>query len=263
MYFMLFDLGKRIGGQYHGLKFCLKIISASAKTYTAVLFVLLFCIPVLFCAIMLINISLKFNNFALRFEIDDKLKSNLMENENSSENTPCVSENARWSSKDGVSFTRRMSNLSGLRIKRRQSRRQSVVSAIILDDELDLVKESRNNHFLITMFVIFAVCLLPGNIISLVTHFMFESNNLVDDGDFNLFLFGSLCGYIPSCTNPILFILWQRVDQNAVEENCFKVTLINSSEHGIVHSHCIPKVRIDTVEYNNVNTSEDISAYFP
>ncbi len=80
------------------------------------------------------------------------------------------------------------------------------------DEEIDVRKEKRTQKYMITMVTLFAICWCPVNILILVTHFVYETDNNVGHFDitYPTFLF---FGFLSTCVNPVLIASWQMSNQ--------------------------------------------------
>lgn len=80
------------------------------------------------------------------------------------------------------------------------------------EDEIDPRKEKRTQKYLISMVTLFAMCWCPINILILVTHFVYESDD--NSGHFDItYLTFTFFGFLSTCINPVLFASWHMSDR--------------------------------------------------
>ena len=79
------------------------------------------------------------------------------------------------------------------------------------EEDIDVLKERRTQHYMITMVTLFAMCWCPINLLILVTHFVYEDDH--NSGHFDItYLTFTFFGFLSTCVNPVLFASWRLSD---------------------------------------------------
>ena len=89
-------------------------------------------------------------------------------------------------------------------------------------------RDIRIQRLLALMVVLYALCWLPINILNIVTHFVYETNDNTHHFDIS-YMCLTLVGYLSTCVNPMLALVLARVLRGSGEQEHSIFTLTNIS----------------------------------
>ncbi|XP_014665182.1 PREDICTED: prolactin-releasing peptide receptor-like, partial [Priapulus caudatus] len=180
IYVKYIDLGFFLGSDFDGVGLCLVNVERNIEEYTRAMFVCLYAVPLAIIAFLYVKVSAEIK---VR-EGPATSVSRVTWSTNVSEGDHRASEDHGSASHPHVQHSLRSD-----------------------DDDFDSNQERRTQKYLITMVTLFAACWCPLNILTLVTHFVFETDNNAGYFDVTFILF-SWIGFLSTCINPFLFASW-------------------------------------------------------
>ena len=101
------------------------------------------------------------------------------------------------------------------------------------DDDIDFRKEKRSQKYIITMVMLFAICWCPVNILILVTHFVYETDNNVGHFDITYMTF-TFFGFLSTCVKPS--ISWIVVDVQQDQDRAAGLLPFSNRRRSSAHS---------------------------
>ena len=101
------------------------------------------------------------------------------------------------------------------------------------DDDIDYRKEKRSQKYIITMVMLFAICWCPINILILITHFVYETDDNMGHFDITYLTF-TFFGFLSTCVNPVLVGSW--LMSNRTKDRLRGYFRFSNRRRGSVHS---------------------------
>ncbi|CAH1784543.1 unnamed protein product [Owenia fusiformis] len=203
VYMKYLDLESVIGPAFKGVGICWVNIERHIEKYMRAMFVAMYALPLAIIAFLYVKVSAEFKS-GNDTSVDHIHCSRLQD---SGEAMP--ESRLTWSTSDSDHRLEQDAPSDGSQqpvIKDRDKTNITITHES--DDELNIVKEKRTQKYMITMVGLFAVCWCPLEILSIVTHFIYE--DFENEGGFIVtYLTFTWFGFLSTSINPILFASWR------------------------------------------------------
>lgn len=216
IYVKYIDLGFFLGSDFDGVGLCFVNVERNIEEYTRAMFVCLYAVPLAIIAFLYVKVSaeikvregpftiVQFSDMPSVLSPDGQRNdydAGYASMRNPSNASATSVSRVTWSTNVSEGEHRASEDQTGSFHGRPDHELRSE------EDDFDAKQERRTQKYLITMVTLFAACWCPLNILTLVTHFVFETYNNAGYFDVTFILF-SWIGFLSTTINPFLFASW-------------------------------------------------------
>lgn len=208
VYIKHFALEDFFGEQFSGAELCSTNIHRHVEEYIRAIFVIMYCLPLGVIASLFIKVSMEIKSTGSSLPPTSYRIVDI-----GNQSCAATSDHVSYYSQVNIDrIDRSNSTVTTTTISNTRNNCNYSDADSIDDDEVDMWKESRSQKFLIAMVTIFAVCWCPINILTIVTHFVYEDDENVGHFDIT-YLVLTFIGFVSTCANPVLFLFWNISDE--------------------------------------------------
>lgn len=209
-YTKFLDLQQYLGHQFQGTGICAINLTENIEEYIRGLFIVLYALPVALVIYLHVKVSVEIKaqgtSQSLALNVTNRRESNGEEASVCSVASSMVPESV-YSTRSCAVFP-----VATREVVRHQSEASRSSSAFYkdarsLEDTVDWMKERRTQNTVMMMVTVYAVCLLPLNILRLIVHVVHEGPEQSVHFDLS-FAFAVLIAFLPTLGTPYLFRVW-------------------------------------------------------
>ncbi|KAM7296154.1 prolactin-releasing peptide receptor [Ixodes scapularis] len=233
-YTKFIDLEQYLGHQFEGTGICAINLTDNIEEYIRGLFIVLYALPVALVLYLHVKVSVEIKtqtSESLALSATNRRESNGEEASVCSVASSMVPESVH-STRSATVFP--VATRETARSK--SSRASSTVCKESPEDAVDWSKERRTQNTVLMMVTVYAVCLLPLNILRLIVHVVHEGPEQSVHFDLS-FAFAVLIAFLPTLATPYLFRVWYLSTRPAVDACQYRKLRRTSGTSSVGNKH--------------------------